>query len=159
MNFNPRPPCGGRQNPGFDTVCKLVFQSTPPVRGATRLHLAQRPEHRHFNPRPPCGGRRVYVGDGYTIEAFQSTPPVRGATINLPAGNYNDNQFQSTPPVRGATPCAPSANAIAYLFQSTPPVRGATVSGYASFIEQFISIHAPRAGGDAQRRPYRLWPR
>ena len=35
------------------------------------------------------------------------------------------------------------------LFQSTPPVRGATELAAAAAIITTISIHAPRAGGDA----------
>ena len=34
------------------------------------------------------------------------------------------------------------------LFQSTPPARGATVNGQLLVQIPFISIHAPREGGD-----------
>ena len=34
-HFNPRPPCGGRHNHFFRRLIQIVFQSTPPVRGAT----------------------------------------------------------------------------------------------------------------------------
>ena len=33
--FNPRPPRGGRLQPSFFRVAQLLFQSTPPARGAT----------------------------------------------------------------------------------------------------------------------------
>ena len=36
-DFNPRPPCGGRQHKYDNCVGYYVFQSTPPVRGATDL--------------------------------------------------------------------------------------------------------------------------
>ena len=78
--FNPRPPCGERLNINQRVILRLVFQSTPPVRGATsdrtnkpqsgrvsihapragsdteRVLPAQSPPG--FNPRPPCGERR-----------------------------------------------------------------------------------------------------
>ena len=80
-HFNPRSPCGER------LACRVpfisppsVFQSTLPVRGATKLPNA-------------------YV----TADKFQSTPPVRGATFARPALRLNHTSFQSTPPVRGAT--------------------------------------------------------
>ena len=79
--FNPRPPCGGRPGDGFPFYGSAwVFQSTPPVWGATcPLVCAQLDRgisiHAprvggdpgwgdglfillYFNPRPPCGGRQ-----------------------------------------------------------------------------------------------------
>ena len=82
---------------------------------------------RYFNPRPPRGGRLTHVRD-----------------LRIPP------QFQSTPPARGATSMVMAAYHRPFLFQSTPPARGATVSAY--FYKQvfFISIHAPREGGDEE---------
>ena len=38
INFNPRPPCGGRQGDAMLKIPKQIrFQSTPPVRGATNI--------------------------------------------------------------------------------------------------------------------------
>ena len=58
-NFNPRPPCGERQLDGVKLDANDLFQSTPPVRGATVILSIQ-----HIRNK-----------------IFQSTPPVRGATI------------------------------------------------------------------------------
>ena len=43
------------------TVIDLAkaFQSTPPVWGATALHLFPETHSVDFNPRPPCGGRHL----------------------------------------------------------------------------------------------------
>ena len=80
VDFNPRPPCGGRQvarrahtriinisihapRAGGDLRRRLMsnmakaFQSTPPVRGATISGRRMLPLDFYFNPRPPCGGR------------------------------------------------------------------------------------------------------
>ena len=35
IHFNPRAPCGARQNHAFQVRCSVLFQSTRPVRGAT----------------------------------------------------------------------------------------------------------------------------
>ena len=35
-NFNPRAPCGARLNAGIEILMSLVFQSTRPLRGATK---------------------------------------------------------------------------------------------------------------------------
>ena len=58
--FNPRPPCGERLQGNAKPTSKALFQSTPPVRGAT------------LNPWPRPA-----------VIQFQSTPPVRGATITI----------------------------------------------------------------------------
>ena len=146
-HFNPRPPRGGRRlycgghpvrpvisihapREGGDwqsaeTPDSInIFQSTPPARGATRNDHRWAVRHR-----------------------FQSTPPARGATACgqnpcFPAG------FQSTPPARGATQCFQMHRLPQPEFQSTPPARGATFFLANALIENLISIHAPREGGD-----------
>ena len=57
LYFNPRPPCGERLGVKKDLDGKLIFQSTPPMRGATRNDVDMRHEQMDFNPRPPCGER------------------------------------------------------------------------------------------------------
>ena len=125
----------------------VVFQSTPPSRGAT------------FD-----------WSDGYIEQIFQSTPPSRGATgsgyspvqrrgisIHAPLtggdgphhasiGDYII--FQSTPPSRGATHGFWGALKRGNVFQSTPPSRGATRRETPGRGHYQISIHAPLTGGD-----------
>ena len=101
-DFNPRSPCGERHAQFLKCLRNNLFQSTLPVRGATKKIIAD-----------------------YLETEFQSTLPVRGATwiwavqvpgihisIHAPrAGSdpwvsgvwYAVNEFQSTLPVRGAT--------------------------------------------------------
>jgi len=132
-------------------LCQIIserkFQSTPPVRGATRgmaerklrasvsIHAPRAGSDRRsrvqrswgdcFNPRPPCGERPSGPGVGSTPGPFQSTPPVRGATLR------------------------PRSPDQVWRFQSTPPVRGATwITGCLS--RHGVSIHAPRAGSDSR---------
>ena len=79
-HFNPRPPCGGRLTDTPFSSHNNLFQSTPPVWGATNPFMTSRctfsisihaprvggdlahwdlqGKHYYFNPRPPCGGRR-----------------------------------------------------------------------------------------------------
>ena len=148
LHFNPRSPCGERLFPHTQSPSQCPFQSTLPVRGATRKPTSRR--------------RR---------RAFQSTLPVRGATKTGRAA-YMGVKFQSTLPVRGAThnawhnpPCpdisihAPRAGSdligfdssdLAEIFQSTLPVRGATPAKRGREHHRGISIHAPRAGSDVR---------
>ena len=125
-----------------------VFQSTLPLRGATK---------------------RVWASNN--LEIFQSTLPLRGATLDLTlasagvdisihtplAGSdrpYTSSPkysllFQSTLPLRGAT-----AEQLLRLqtnsFQSTLPLRGATRVHVRDAVLDLdvISIHTPLAGSD-----------
>ena len=63
MNFNPRPPCGGRQRPpviGYS----VVLISIRALLAEGDVILAGQTVHRlYFNPRPPCGGRLLGLVD------------------------------------------------------------------------------------------------
>ena len=43
-----------------------------------------------------------------------------------------------------------------YVFQSTPPARGATIKSYLQGGFFYISIHAPREGGDSKDAQFYL---
>ena len=104
----------------------IIFQSTLPLRGATRAATKALRAYRHFNPRSPCGERRANNALTLIIAKFQSTLPVRGATANYGLDI-----------------------AVYFKFQSTLPVRGSDCIRYLENLErQKISIHAPRAGSD-----------
>ena len=62
--------------------------------------------------------------------------------------NHGRKLFQSTPPVKAATHNLELQAADLAEFQSTPPVKAATIAQQLSEIEQRISIHAAREGGD-----------
>ena len=124
--FNPRPPCGGRRD-GFPFYgSSWVFQSTPPVWGATIFRRMTRLIFMYFNPRPPCGGRHRYHGNVWRGRNFNPRPPCGGRQCLLRRE-------------------APSGE-----FQSTPPVWGATRVDCIEQTYYHISIHAPRVGGDTQ---------
>ena len=81
---------------------------------------------------------------------FQSAPPAWGATIDA-AYLLGTRMFQSAPPAWGATPCNLRMVTQAE-FQSAPPAWGATNNrGLADGMDIYVSIRAPRVGGDAKR--------
>ncbi len=126
VDFNPRPPCGGRQI--FRKLWSLHkrFQSTPPVWGATG-GLCRRSGHGgDFNPRPPCGGRLELGLQHIPIDLISIHAPRVGGDRALRTVSSTSFRFQSTPPVWGATPAATMVSMTSRLFQSTPPVWGAT---------------------------------
>ena len=56
------------------------FQSTHPLRGATRSCWGCVYKSHHFNPRTPCGVRPLLTKLAIKYSRFQSTHPLRGAT-------------------------------------------------------------------------------
>ena len=79
LYFNPRSPCGERPINGDGDYNMPGFQSTLPMRGATKGSWKSARTWR-----------------------FQSTLPMRGATESLKQ-EYVRGRFQSTLPMRGAT--------------------------------------------------------
>ena len=57
-----------------------IFQSTHPVRGATKVKAWPSSADWYFNPRTPCGVRHACSVIPCNHFKFQSTHPVRGAT-------------------------------------------------------------------------------
>ena len=128
INFNPRPPRGGR-------------------------HHRREPRDRlqiHFNPRPPRGGRPAFAGCFEDAEEFQSTPSARRATRRRPQPPRGLLHFNPRPPRGGRQ----SVQILLYTdiqFQSTPSARRATDSQVELRQRHPISIHALREEGD---RPF-----
>ena len=144
-DFNPRPPCRGRHAMSITGLLILVFQSTPPMQGATPRselagtlwaisihaphaggdpaapHVFDKP--RHFNPRPPCRGRPVTSSKAPCSADFNPRPPCRGRLHEV---RYIDRaeHFNPRPPCRGRHKrYAPRCSQAAY-FNPRPPCRG-----------------------------------
>ena len=149
----------------------LIFQSTPPARGATLCFCAGAPVLLDFNPRPPRGGRRVWVGivminqmisihaprEGGDYYYRNRAPEINLISIHAPreGGDWDScetaadsSAFQSTPPARGATWLRRGLHPQAQHFNPRPPRGGATGGTWHSRHGPYISIHAPREGGD-----------
>ena len=169
-HFNPHSPCGERLQQILDKANALLisihtplagsdfswaewtpnttlFQSTLPLRGATRTPTRSRRRGRYFNPHSPCGERLKSLPFAVSVILFQSTLPLRGATRTvrimrwrfyfnphspcgerlITYGTVSDYlTFQSTLPLRGATTLFLVIKSLKSLFQSTLPLRGAT---------------------------------
>ena len=82
-NFNPHSPCGERLAYTYATPSLIwtLFQSTLPLRGATRIPRLSGQMIGDFNPHSPCGERRHWRRFQFVRGLlFQSTLPLRGAT-------------------------------------------------------------------------------
>ena len=149
------------------------FQSTLPVRGATRelyqvdefecisIHAPREGSDQtdvrcdkitvRFQSTLPVRGATLMAWSSTRSLIFQSTLPVRGATGRSWSHGQPVVPFQSTLPVRGATCVDNFVPNCLLLFQSTLPVRGATWSCGQRPPFRRISIHAPREGSDMDR--------
>ena len=145
-HFNPRPPRGGRLSIHFRRDETLVFQSTPPARGATQPPASS----------PACPGISIHApregGDqerrGHCQRGRISIhAPREGGDDYFAAGSLPYNISIHAPREGGDTPEDFCSRAVRE-FQSTPPARGATAALTALHPDSDISIHAPREGGD-----------
>ena len=109
-----------------------IFQSTPPVRGATGLGGGRDKGRGNFNPRPPCGGRPAREADG-----------ARDLDISIHAPRAGGDEDVYVWREDGAH------------FNPRPPCGGRHVLGNRHDGGRNISIHAPRAGGDPEQRAIR----
>ena len=169
-HFNPRSPCGERQQGSAYGDCKDGFQSTLPVWGAT-MGRETAPDHerfqstlpvwgatqgtdparqqRHyFNPRSPCGERQ-----------WRDVRLRWNADFNprSPCGERRGTLFQIKSILSYFNPRSPCGERHLFQppsdgkkpFQSTLPVWGATPFCQSVKWVCAISIHAPRVGSDA----------
>ena len=151
--FNPRTPCGVRHCKRVIKRFIYAFQSTHPMRGATVANMVKAvgfaisihaphagcdprrccPSRRggYFNPRTPCGVRQRPFRRSRRSPYFNPRTPC------------------------GVRPCACALRASMLVeFQSTHPMRGATrVRLYRGFCV-YISIHAPHAGCETNRKKF-----
>ena len=133
-----------------DRVCKnhgRLFQSTPPVKAATKF-APQRITPRKISIHAAREG-----GDPVMIalynDVFISIHAAReGGDVCNDKTDINADIFQSTPPVKAATRDTATQPEADPAFQSTPPVKAATWLYAWNQYDYIISIHAAREGGD-----------
>ena len=150
VNFNPRPPRGGRPYSSCVKCVSSSFQSTPPARGATDQFGQKHPIPK-FQSTPPARGATHDGGLRADRTRISIHAPREGGDLSISACPAVQIEFQSTPPARGATESASTFESGA-IFQSTPPARGATLHNTQEAELVLISIHAPREGGDCISR-------
>ena len=126
-NFYPRPPRGGRQQPGQRDLSALQFLSTPSARRATRPRWGSPPDKQisihalreEGDSSPPCSSS--------SSRQFLSTPSARRAT-SLPKAVVKDREI-SIHALReeGDPPTPPSSRSTIY-FYPRPPRGGRPIS-------------------------------
>ena len=124
--------CGVRPSCSRVIMSCHIFQSTHPLRGATRR----------------SGGDRVLPLisihaplAGCDLQARQGLPAFRDFNPRTPCGVRLETRMRVSKPIK---------------FQSTHPLRGATITRTPARRGHGISIHAPLAGCDMERLTKRL---
>ena len=105
-NFNPRAPYGARQVSLIWDNRDFKFQSTRPIRGATKNPPYHTPSIQNFNPRAPYGARRCHITIGRNQgNDFNPRAPYGARRATNQQNTHSQKEFQSTRPIRGATIC------------------------------------------------------
>ena len=147
LDFNPRPPRGGRLWALAIKAGPILFQSTPSARRATKFYRLFVEFEVYFNPRPPRGGRPLQICTASGWSRFQSTPSARRATVAGCGSKRKHKNFNPRPP-RGGRRGIRLGYKATVKFQSTPSARRATPTCAVNGCTLYISIHALREEGD-----------
>ena len=101
----------------------------------------------NFNPRSPHGERRLQMGKRLKWLKISIHAPRTGSDPQIAAKFHRKLYFNPRSPHGERLPPSFAWNPN-NLFQSTLPARGATKEATAVYINEEISIHAPRTGSD-----------
>ena len=160
--FNPRTPCGVRQEYATANMEDYCFNPRTPCGVRLRIFLTAL-NLRRFNPRTPCGVRPNFLLVAGATTMFQSTHSLRSATeierelkslgvvsIHALLAECDGGFLQQRRPVQRFNPRTPCGvrHQPAFLrvgrdrFQSTHSLRSATAFPAWSTISTDVSIHA-----------------
>ena len=141
-NFNPRSPCGERQQGAAKNHQEVNFYSHSPCGERRTLCGTALPPTGNFYPRSPWGSDRATDGELLFTHEFQSTLAMRGTMAS--------RSLRPVPPPTYFYPCSPCGERHGV---SAPVI-----------VDNAISIHAPHAGSDMcsayhRQRWYDFYPR
>ena len=147
INFNPRPPRGGRPSISICANFTNEFQSTPSARRATvavptgclcakisihalreegdALRFGRNIDQNNFNPRPPRGGRQLGLNATQYV-VTTSIHALREEGDRVESKSKMAKTYFNPRPPRGGRPSQGKAEAGRSGFQSTPSARRAT---------------------------------
>ena len=148
---------GGDSTTELTLLYMLIFQSTPPARGATiRVHMVYT-VGRHFNPRPPRGGRPAVFNYDYGFQDISIHAPREGGDRPFSFPLYMLQHFNPRPPRGGRPRSSAYADDLSGISIHAPR-EGGDIAAVLEACGEDISIHAPREGGDVKIQHGRLPP-
>ena len=149
-HFNPRAPCGARRSWPSSAMSCAAFQSTRPLRGATRPRAHGCVRGRRISIHAPLAGR-----DAIQVVALKHTIPISihaplaGRDLTEISTSLFTWEFQSTRPLRGATMALYSSGASLTYFNPRAPCGARPSYTIPSFALLYFN---PRAPCGARRR-------
>ena len=145
-NFNPRPPCGGRQA-SVRYYRTWSFISIHAPRAGGDFEDLQGCYTAEISIHAPRAGGDVSEDAPVVEKKISIHAPRAGG--DRPGKDITEQEYISIhAPRAGGDVDNMVEKGLKFEFQSTPPVRGATVDADNERLWTLISIHAPRAGGD-----------
>ena len=148
LNFNPRPPRGGRRYP---VACERLEAdiSIHALREEGDLSIGawRACPSGNFNPRPPRGGRQPLIRL-YNPDNKISIHALREESDQRSTGMEPDAEYFNPRPPRGERHSTYGQKTKKEKFQSTPSARRATYCFFNKFFFKVISIHALREESD-----------
>ena len=147
---------GGDASISGAAVAHRKFQSTPPARGATVADGLYGFDV-DISIHAPREGGDAGGGVGVALRRHFNPRPPRGGRPQHRLLGHGCHQFQSTPPARGATCARWRLSEPEFISIHAPREGGDCPSCYAEFLDEYISIHAPREGGDSKDAQFYLW--
>ena len=139
---------------------EIIFQSTLPVRGATAQSAFGRLSASISIHAPRAGSDVAETPNLHAQSDFNPRSPCGERRLTVFLVRCGPVYFNPRSPCGERRECMEMRKTIRRIFQSTLPVRGATVAGHLPVCIGPISIHAPRAGSDHMclRQTERTWP-
>ena len=155
-DFNPRPPRGGRLTVAAEAKAANIISIHAPREGGDVAPLPIVDSLVLFQSTPPARGATIYYHAMRGMSrGFQSTPPARGATRRVLVQAIVKYDFNPRPP-RGGRRRQNSRIDLQFLISIHAPREGGDQSVFLAQYPEGISIHAPREGGDSKDAQFYL---
>ena len=153
IDFNPRPPWGGRHCLTYRGGRVSDFNPRPPWGGRPLTRWRLLVKSTYFNPRPPWGGRLFGCRIAADNALFQSTPSVGRATCRQ--DGQDRGQAISIHALRGEGDIETVMSDSRYVI-SIHALRGEGDEDLSDTVRRLrISIHALRGEGDGLTKTVR----
>ena len=146
-DFNPRTPCGVRPCAATTLyTCIIYFNPRTPC-GVRHVGLQQQPGHVAFQSTHPLRGATRVPVDRHAVRLISIHAPLAGCDALVTVLSAMTGTFQSTHPLRGAT-AGKKALVRQALISIHAPLAGCDYTARQVALQLLISIHAPLAGCD-----------
>ncbi len=145
-HFNPRTPCGVRHDAAVHPVYNVKFQSTHPLRGATLLRGLRRVPAR-ISIHAPLAGCDEISTFCYDEKNISIHAPLAGCDYSENTEISENGNFNPRTPC-GVRQCVGYSLSGSIRISIHAPLAGCDLRPKRKLITKRISIHAPLAGCD-----------